>query len=100
MSLFPPRERTGVWWRDHSLSLVIGTIFVLQTLWVLLNGHAEWVSQQLDHGTKGPHGWPLEFWQWIGFEYVNSLVADTYGVLLIILATKWFYERGSAESQK
>ena len=94
--LFPRRESTGVWWRDHSLSLVIGAILLLQTAWVLWTGHAEWVSQQADHGNPAA-GWPLEFWQWWSFEFINSLVADTYGVLLIVLLTKWFYERGSDE---
>lgn len=94
--LFPPRKRTGVWWRDHSLSLVVGAILLIQTVWVIYSGHLEWISQQKDHGTNAS-GWPLEFWQWWSFEFVNSLVADTYGVLLIVLLTKWFYERGSDE---
>lgn len=97
MSLFPQREPTGSWWKDHSLSLIITAILVVQTIWTILVGHAEWLSQQVDHGTKAA-GWPTEFWQWWSFEYINSLVADTYGVLLIVLLTKWFYERGSAES--
>lgn len=94
--LFPARKRTGVWWRDHSLSLVIGAILLVQTGWVLYTGHAEWVSAQQDHSAPAA-GWPWEFWQWWSFEFVNSLVADTYGVLLIVLLTKWFYERGSDE---
>lgn len=94
--LFPPRQRSGVWWRDHSLSLVVGAILLVQTVWVVYSGHVEWLSQQRDHG-GGETGWPLEFWQWWSFEFVNSLVADTYGVLLIVLLTKWFYERGSDE---
>jgi hypothetical protein len=35
---------------------------------------------------------------WWGWEYQVSLVADTYGVILVVLLTKWLYERGSAES--
>lgn len=94
--LFPARPRSGVWWRDHSLSLVVGSILLAQTIWVIVTGHAEWVSQQQDHGAPSA-GWPGEFWKWWSFEFVNSLVADTYGVLLIVLLTKWFYERGSDE---
>lgn len=95
--LFPARKRTGNWWHDHSLSLVIGALLLVQSVWVVLTGHAEWVSQQRDHGARGVVGWPMEFWQWWSFEFINSLVADTYGVLLIVLLTKWFYERGSDE---
>jgi hypothetical protein len=95
--LFPARKPTGSWWRDHSLSLVIGAMLLLQTAWVLYTGHSEWISQQIDHGASSPFGWPWEFWQWWSFEFINSLVADTYGVLLIVLLTKWFYERGSDE---
>lgn len=52
--LFPARKPTGSWWRDHSLSLVIGRILLVETPWVLWTGHAEWVSQQIDHGAKAP----------------------------------------------
>lgn len=94
--LFPKREPTGAWWRDHSLSLVLVTILVAQTGWVIVAGHSEWISDQSAHGTPST-GWPWAFWRWWSFEYINSLVADTYGVLLIVLLTKWLYERGSDE---
>lgn len=68
----------------------------MQTGWVLFTGHAEWLSQQAADGTRAA-GWPWELWQWWSFEFINSLVADTYGVLLIVLLTKWFYERGRDE---
>lgn len=102
MSLFTGerRGREGSWWKKHSLSTVLALILVIQTVWVLWTGHAEWISQQIDHGTKPPFGWPWEFWQWWSFEYINSLVADTYGVILIVLLSKWLYEQGSSESSK
>lgn len=95
--LFPTRDRTGDWWHDHSLSLVIGAILVVQTVWVVWTGHSEWISDQKAHNLQPAAGWPWDFWQWWSFEFINSLVADTYGVLLIVLLTKWFYERGSNE---
>ena len=66
---------------------------------LVVTGHAEWITQQADHGTPAA-GWPLEFWQWWSFEFINSLVADTYGVLLVVVLTKWLYERGSDESHR
>lgn len=40
------------------------------------------------------------FWVWWSWEYNISIVADTYGVLLIVLLSKWFKEVGSAESKE
>jgi hypothetical protein len=55
--LFERRDATGVWWRDHSLSLVLAAILLAQTVYVVLVGHAEWVTQQADHGAAAA-GWP------------------------------------------
>ena len=30
----------------------------------------------------------------------NSLVADTFGVLLIVMLSKWLFEQGSAENSE
>lgn len=43
-----------------------------------------WVSEQADHGSKGMMG-PKDFWIWSSWEYNVSLVADTFGVILIVL---------------
>ena len=98
MALFPTREPTGNWWRDHSLSLVLGAMLVVQTAHALWAGHHVWLGEQADHGSQGASGWPSEFWIWWSWEYNVSLVADTFGVILIVLLTKWFYEEGSEES--
>lgn len=100
MALFPTREPTGSWWRDHSLSLVLGAMLVVQTAHALWAGHHVWLGEQADHGSKGASGWPSEFWIWWSWEYNVSLVADTFGVILIVLLTKWFYEEGSEESNE
>ena len=98
MALFPRRAPTGVWWRDHSLSLVLAGMLLTQTAHALWAGHYVWLSEQADHGSKGASGWPADFWIWWSWEYNVSLVADTFGVLLIVLLTKWLYEEGSDES--
>jgi hypothetical protein len=98
VGLFPGRKRTGRWWVDHSLSLVLAAILLAQTAWMVWTGHAEWLAEQADHGQLAA-GWPLEFWRWWSYEYAASTVADTYGVLLVVLLTKWLFERGSAESK-
>jgi hypothetical protein len=96
VSLFPEREPTGVWWRDHSLSLVIAAILTLQLTMVLGFGWLRYSSDQRMHSQ------PIEMRGYLvevaAYELPLSLVADTYGVLLIVVLSKWLRERGSAES--
>jgi len=62
------------WFREHSLSLVLLVVFL-----AFLSAYA----------TVG--------WKWDDF-WLN-MAADTYGGLVIVFATKYFYERGSPESK-
>ena len=67
-----------------------------QTLYALWAGHVVWIGDQAAHGTTVA-GWPSDFWVWWTWEYQVSLVADTFGVLLIVMLSKWFKEAGSSE---
>jgi hypothetical protein len=87
--LFKHREPTGKWWIDHSLSLVIGAILALQLTVSVFTGIRVWVAE----GSQG------SFWTWWFHEINLSTLADTFGVLLIVLLSKWLYERGSNESK-
>lgn len=95
--LFPHKERTGVWWKDHSLSLILVGLLVIQTVHAIWAGHIVWLSDQQGHEQPIQNAWGSDFWIWWSYEYNVSLVADTFGVLLIVILTKWFYERGSSE---
>ena len=93
--LFEKKPASGVWWRDHSLSLVIAALLLAQTVWALITGAYVFAREQ-------PFGsdvvaWSGGFWIWWSWEYSISLVADTYGVLLIVLLSKWLREVGSSE---
>lgn len=95
--LFEKKEATGIWWRDHSLSLLLGAILLAQTIYALMSGAYVFAREQ-------PFGsnvsvWSEGFWMWWGWEYNVSVVADTYGVLLIVLLSKWFREVGSSEDK-
>lgn len=79
--------------------MVLATILVVQTAFALWAGHQVWLTESRDHGSN-VNGWPSDFWIWWSWEYNVSLVADTFGVILIVLLSKWFYEVGSAESTK
>ena len=96
--LFEKKDATGVWWRDHSLSLIIGAILIVQTAYAVWSGSFVFAREQPFGQNVLP--WSRGFWMWWTWEYNVSLVADTYGVLLIVLLSKWFKEVGSAESQK
>ena len=92
---FRGAARSGSFWERHSLSLVLAAILVAQTCLALWAGHSVWIDEQ------NVHGQPLEygtFWVWFIWEYNISLVADTFGVILIVLLSKRLEEEGSAES--
>ena len=97
MGLLGFRRREGNFWQRHSLSIVLAAILAVQTVLAILAGHHVWVGEQTTHGQ------PLdasEFWIWWFWEYNLSIVADTYGVILIVLLSKNLEEAGSAESKQ
>jgi hypothetical protein len=89
-------RRTGTFWQRHSLSIVLAAILAVQTIAAVAAGHHVWVGEQQALGQ------PLEateFWIWWFWEYNLSVVADTYGVILIVLLSKRLIEEDSAESK-
>ncbi|MBY5161494.1 hypothetical protein [Salsipaludibacter albus] len=84
------------WWVRHSLSLVLVAILVVQTLAFHLSEVPDWVADQQVHGGSTAL-WPA-YWLHFSAEWFVSVLADTYGALLLVLLTKWFYEQGSQES--
>jgi hypothetical protein len=101
MSVFPSQGRRWAdhdnWFLRHSLSLVLVAILLLQSVAFHFTRLPEWVSDQTAHG--GSTGlWPA-YWLHYWSEWFVSVLADTYGALLLVLLTKWFYEQGSEESK-
>ena len=91
------RKFQGSWVRDHSLSLVLVAILVVQSVVYHFTELPEWVGDQQAHGQ--PTGlWP-DYWVHYTAEWMVSVLADTYGALILVLLTKWFFEQGSAESE-
>ena len=99
MPLFPPGRKDHNWFYRHSLSLVLAVLLIAQTAHALWAGHRVWLSETRTHGDTA-QGWPSDFWIWWSWEYNVSLVADTFGVILIVLLTKWLYEQGSDEGNQ
>lgn len=89
--------REGSFLHRHSLSLVLATILVAQTVLALLAGRHVFVGEAQVNGTSDD--W-REFAIWFFWEYNLSLLADTFGVILIVLLSKRLVEAGSAESKE
>lgn len=86
------------WFRRHSLSIVLWAFLIVQSVVFHFTRLPEWVSEQAAHGESAAL-WP-GYWLHYSSEWFVSVLADTYGALLLVLLTKWFYEEGSAESSK
>jgi hypothetical protein len=71
------KQNRGPFWKRHSLSLVAAGVLAL---WIILYMNSD----------KSSH--PGSFF--------GNAIADWTGVLITILATKWFFEKGSRESRQ
>ena len=83
------------WLKRHSLSLALIAVFIVQAVIVLVTGYPEYAAEAAAHNE------PVEmadFSIWFIYEMTVSIIADTYGALLLVLFAKWFYEEGSPES--
>lgn len=100
MALFSGRYRFGKdanWIKRHSLSLALVALLVVQLVIVLSTGYGEYVSEQQAHKEAVTlAGYVL----WSIYELAVSIIADTYGALLLVLFAKWFYEEGSPETME
>ena len=80
----------------HSLTLVLAAILLVQTVVSLYTGRHVFLVEAEALGTDS--SWS-EFWIWFVWEYNLTLLADTFGVILIVLLSKRLVETGSAESK-
>jgi len=91
------RHRTqGSFVRRHSLSIALLIVFIGQCVIVWYSGYADWKSDQITH-KQDVAIWP-GYTIYFVYQMAVSIVADTYGALLLVLFAKWFYEAGSPES--
>lgn len=101
MSVFPSKGRRWAdhdnWILRHSLSLVLIALLVTQSVVFHFTSLPDWTAEQSAHGDS-TRLWP-GYWQHYWAEWFVSILADTYGALLLVVLTKWFYESGSAESK-
>jgi hypothetical protein len=98
MALFGSKHRfsdSSNWFKRHSLSLALIGVLLIQAVITITTGHEQFVSDAKTHGDTPNNS---AFALWIIYELTVSVIADTYGALLLVLFAKWFYEEGSPES--
>jgi hypothetical protein len=72
-----PRGHRKSFWQHHSLSIAAGAILALWiVLYIPANERTHWGS------------------------FFGNAIADWTGMVIMVMATKWLYERGSRESRK
>jgi hypothetical protein len=101
MKMFTGRQKwqgpEHPWFKRHSLSVVLTVMLITQTSYAIWSGVYVWDRERPFGDDVSALG--REFWVWWSMEYNISLVADTFGVLLIVVLSKWLYEVGSSESR-
>ena len=96
--VFSGRPRfTGGFVRRHSLSMALIALLVVQSVAYHLTEMPNWVGNQQTHGQPA-RLWP-DYWRHYSAQWLVSVLADTYGALLLVLFSKWFFEQGSSESE-
>lgn len=88
----------GKWYKEHSLSLVLAALLIGQSIIYHFTALPDWISSQQAHGLP-TNMWP-DYWIHYVSEWSVSVLADTYGALLLVLFSKWFFEQGSSESSE
>lgn len=98
VSLFPVRKWNSPhhnWLQRHSLGLTLAVLLITQTGYAIWSG--AYVFARVDPFGSDVKPFEPEFWIWWSWEYNISLVADTFGVFLIVMLSKWLYEQNSDE---
>jgi hypothetical protein len=85
--------------RDHGLSILFGTLFVLALAGQAVAGLADYNNQQLATG-----GEPVSIWRFVTSSTYAVDVAENWQseylqFFLFVLATVWFVQRGSTDSK-
>ena len=95
------KEPTGVarLWRDYSLSIAVGTMFVVSFVLHAIFGWWQYAADQASQGSDasllGWDGYLVYFGEWTFQNWQSEFLE----VLLIITATVYFVHKGSPESR-
>jgi hypothetical protein len=86
-------------WRDYSLSLLVGGLFLASFVLHGIFGWWQYSADQQQHGSEvsvwGPDGYAIYFGEWTFQNWQSEFLE----VLLLIVLTKYFLHKGSPESR-
>lgn len=88
--------------KNHGLSIVLFTILLAQSIDYFFIGHKNWVDQQKVYAkilNEKPDASYGEYLSTYRAEMMVSILADTYGAILLVVLTKKLRETGSKESK-
>lgn len=88
--------------KEHSLSLVLIAILLVQSADYFFIGYNNWKTQEQVYSKilgEEPKLNYSEYFSTYRAEMMVSLLADTYGAILLVILTKHLKEQGSAESK-
>ena len=94
----PPKTLTRLW-RDYSLSIAVGTLFIVSFLLHAVFGWFQYVADQEDQGSQatlfGLHGYVTYFGEWTFQNWQSEFLE----VLVLIVLTTYLVHKGSPESK-
>jgi hypothetical protein len=94
----PPKTLTRLW-RDYSLSIAVGTLFVVSFVLHTVFAWLQYVADQEDQGSQatlfGLHGFMTYFGEWTFQNWQSEFLE----VLALIVLTTYLVHKGSPESK-
>ena len=95
----PTPGRLASLWRDYSLSILVGGLFLTSFVLHGIFGWWQYTADQQQHGSEvsvwGPDGYAIYFGEWTFQNWQSEFLE----VLLLIVLTKYFLHKGSPESR-
>lgn len=86
-------------WRDYSLSILVGLLFLLSLLLHTVFGWGQYAADQAAHGADatvwGDDGYVVYWGEWTFQNWQSEFLE----VLVLIVLTKYFIHKGSPESR-
>jgi uncharacterized protein DUF6766 len=96
----PAKSALLMWWKDHSLSVVLLALFLLSMTGQLLTGWHEHNSDSADHGqpvvSLGQYVWSGHFWEATGENWESEFLQ----MAMFVMLTCHLRQKGSAESKR
>ena len=90
------RRRLLAPWREHQLATILIALFLAQSVAYWFVHHGEWVAEARTHGDKADL---LGYTQHYASEMLVSILADTYGAILVVVFFALFREKWQSSNR-